>query len=67
MNSIIKNKKRINKNNRSSIDKNCFRCPVCRKEIIDEKYLNYFGGVCQKCGYDFYTGWNFCLTGIPDK
>lgn len=34
-----------------------FWCPRCREEIIDLKYLDYYGGICQKCGYDFYTGW----------
>jgi len=35
------------------------RCPNCREELIDLKYLDYYGGVCQKCGYDFYTGWTW--------
>lgn len=34
-----------------------FLCPKCNIETIDLEYLDYFGGVCQKCGYDFYTGW----------
>lgn len=34
-----------------------FLCPKCKIEMIDLQYLDYFGGVCQKCGYDFYTGW----------
>jgi ribosomal protein L37AE/L43A len=36
-----------------------FRCPNCKEEVIDKQYLDYYGGVCQKCGYDFYTGWIF--------
>ena len=34
-------------------------CPKCKIERIDFQYLSYFGGVCQRCGYDFYTGWTF--------
>lgn len=28
-------------------------CPNCKQEIIDEAYLNHYGSICQKCGYDF--------------
>jgi len=28
-------------------------CPNCKQEIIDEAYLEHYGSICQKCGYDF--------------
>lgn len=30
-------------------------CPNCKEEIIDEAYLNHYGGICQKCGYDYLS------------
>ncbi|MDP2939324.1 MAG: hypothetical protein Q8O13_04490 [Candidatus Omnitrophota bacterium] len=53
--SIVKNSKQQTLN----YEQTQFWCPICKDEIIDMKYLDYYGGTCQKCGYDFYTKWIF--------
>lgn len=52
----IKNNKNYKKQLKKMDSLGCFNC---KREIIDKKYLDYYGGICQKCGYDFYTGWIF--------
>lgn len=69
MKSSVRGSKEQHKRKRKTVKKNrkqsandsptYLLCPQCREEMIDWKYLDYYGGICQKCGYDFYTGWSF--------